>query len=125
MSTHIALTDREAEFMNILWERGPCTVAEVSEALPDDPAYTTVLTILRRLESKGYVGPTKDVRAHRYAPLIERDAARKSALTDLAGKLFAGSSELLMSHLLAGKKLTASDLKRIRELLATEKRRRK
>jgi BlaI family penicillinase repressor len=125
MTTRITLTDREAEFMNILWERGACTVAEVCEHLPDDPAYTTVLTILRNLEGKGYVGATKDVRAHRYAPLIERDDARKSALSDLTGKLFAGSSELLMSHLMAGRKLTASDLKRIRELLGPEKRRKK
>jgi BlaI family transcriptional regulator, penicillinase repressor len=125
MTARITLTDREAEFMNILWERGACTVTEVCEYLPDDPAYTTVLTILRNLEGKGYVGATKDSRAHRYAPLIERDAARKSALADLTGKLFAGSSELLMSHLIAGRKLTANDLKRIRELLEPEKRRRK
>ena len=63
----VVLTDREAEFMEVLWERGPSTVAEVREHLKDDPAYTTVLTILRNLESKGYVGPTKDGRAHRYA----------------------------------------------------------
>jgi predicted transcriptional regulator len=121
----IALTDREAEFMNILWEHGACTVAEVCEHLADDPAYTTALTILRNLEGKGFVSATKDVRAHRYAPLIERDAARKSALTDLAGKLFDGSSELLMSHLMAGRQLTANDIKRIRELITSQKRSRK
>jgi BlaI family transcriptional regulator, penicillinase repressor len=113
----ISLTDREAEFMNILWERGASTVAEVSEALPDEPAYTTVLTILRNLESKGYVAATKDVRAHRYAPLVAREAARRSALTDLASKLFSGSAELLMTHLIADRKLSATDIKRIRQLL--------
>jgi BlaI family penicillinase repressor len=113
----IMLTDREAEFMDILWERGPSTVAEVREQLKDDLAYTTVLTILRNLEGKGYVGPTKDGRAHRYAPLVERDAARRSALAQLSEKLFKGSAELLLTHLVADQKLSENQLKRIRLLL--------
>jgi predicted transcriptional regulator len=114
---HITLSDREAEFMEVLWELGPSTVAEVRERLEDNLAYTTVLTILRNLESKGYVGPTKDGRAHRYAPLVERDLARRSALADLATKLFRGSAELLMTHLVADQKLSDTQLKRIRKLL--------
>ena len=51
----IALTDREADVMQILWERGPSVVAEVRDHLADELAYTTVLTILRTLEAKGYV----------------------------------------------------------------------
>ena len=121
----ITLTDREAEFMEVLWERGPSTVAEVREHLPDDPAYTTVLTILRNLESKGYVGPSKDGRAHRYAPLIERDAARRSALRDLSTKLFKGSAELLMTHLVADDKLSEEQIKRIRQLLNQRSRKEK
>ena len=117
----ITLTDREAEFMEVLWERGPSTVAEVREQLKDELAYTTVLTILRNLEGKGYVGPTKDGRAHRYAPLVARDAARRSALRDLSAKLFKGSTELLMTHLVADQKLSDAEVKRIRALLNQRK----
>jgi predicted transcriptional regulator len=117
----ITLTDREAEFMEVLWERGPSTVAEVREQLQDDLAYTTVLTILRNLEGKGYVGPSKDGRAHRYAPLVARDAARRSALRDLSAKLFKGSTELLMTHLVSDQKLSDAEIKRIRGLLNQRK----
>jgi BlaI family transcriptional regulator, penicillinase repressor len=113
----VVLTDREAEFMEVLWEHGPSTVAEVREHLHDDPAYTTVLTILRNLESKGYVGPTKDGRAHRYAPLVTRSAAQRSALQALSTRLFKGSMELLVTHLVSEQKLTDGQIKRIRQLL--------
>lgn len=114
---HITLTDRETQFMDILWEHGPCTVTEVRERLSDNPAYTTVLSILRTLQAKGYVQPTKDGHAHRYAPLITADAARRSALSSLAERLFKGSTELLVTHLVSDKKLTPTQLKRIRDLL--------
>lgn len=117
----ITLTDREAEFMEVLWEHGPSTVAEVREYLSDEPAYTTVLTILRNLEGKGYVGPSKDGRAHRYAPLLERDAARRSALRNLSEKFFSGSTELLVTHLVADKKLSDAEIKRLRALLNQRK----
>ncbi len=113
----VVLTDREAEFMEVLWERGPSTVAEVREHLSDDLAYTTVLTILRNLESKGYVGPSKDGRAHRYAPLVDRNVARKSALRDLSQKLFKGSPELLLTHLVSSEKLSDAQIARIQQLL--------
>ena len=51
----ITLAEREAELMQVLWEHGPSTVGEVQERLRDDLAYTTVLTILQKLEKKGYV----------------------------------------------------------------------
>ena len=113
----VVLTDREAEFMEVLWEHGPSTVAEVRERLNDDLAYTTVLTILRNLESKGYVGPSKDGRAHRYAPLVDRNVARKSALRDLSQKLFKGSPELLLTHLVSSEKLSDAQIARIQQLL--------
>lgn len=113
----VVLTDREAEFMEVLWEHGPSTVAEVRERLDDDLAYTTVLTILRNLESKGYVGPSKDGRAHRYAPLVDRNVARKSALRDLSQKLFKGSPELLLTHLVSSEKLSDAQIARIQQLL--------
>jgi predicted transcriptional regulator len=114
---HIILADREAEFMEVLWRQGPSTVAEVRKELADKLAYTTVLTILRNLESKGYVGHDAEGRAHRYAPIVARDAARNSALKDLAAKFFGGSAELLMTHLVCDRKLDDTEVKRIRRLL--------
>jgi len=113
----VVLTDREAEFMEVLWDHGPSTVAEVRERLKDEPAYTTVLTILRNLEGKGYVGPTKDGRAHRYAALVERDSARRNALRDLSAKFFKGSTEQLLTHLVSSQKLSDAQIDRIQQLL--------
>ena len=113
----IAFTDRELDLMTVLWERGPSTVAEVREALEDDLAYTTVLTLLRVLEEKGRVGHTEEGRAHRYHPLVERHAAGRSALRRLTRKLFRGSPELLLTQLVDDRGLTGEELRRMRELL--------
>ena len=114
----IVLADREAELMEVLWDYGPSTVAEVKERVPDDLAYTTVLTILRTLETKGYVTHDSEGKAHRYSALIERDAARRSALQAMAEKFFKGSTAVLLTHLVADEKLKPADVKRLRTLLA-------
>jgi BlaI family transcriptional regulator, penicillinase repressor len=113
----VSLTDREAEFMRILWRSGPSTVSEVLAQLDDKPAYTTVLTILRNLEAKAYVGHIEEGRAHRYQALIDSNEARTSALRALAHKLFDGSAELLLTHLVSDKRLNATQIRRIRRLL--------
>ncbi|HEY6457124.1 MAG TPA: BlaI/MecI/CopY family transcriptional regulator [Steroidobacteraceae bacterium] len=113
----VSLTDREAEFMRILWRQGPSTVSEVRKLLGDEPAYTTVLTILRNLEAKGYVGHVEEGRAHRYQSLVDSDVARTSALQALLRKLFDGSAELLLTHLVSDKRLSSAQLRRIRRLL--------
>ena len=113
----VSLTDREAEFMRILWRHGPSTVSEVLARLEDKPAYTTVLTILRNLEAKAYVGHIEEGRAHRYQALIDSDEARTSALRALAHKLFDGSAELLLTHLVSDRRLNAAQIRRIRRLL--------
>ena len=113
----IVLAERESELMQVLWENGPSTVSEVREKLRDTLAYTTVLTVLRKLEVKGYVGHEEEGRAHRYCALIARDAARRSALRDLAKRLFKGSTELLLTHLVEEQNLTEAQVKRIRALL--------
>jgi predicted transcriptional regulator len=113
----IVLADREAELMEVLWDHGPCTVAEVRERVTDDLAYTTVLTMLRTLEAKGYVTHDADGKAHRYSALIERDAARRSALRAMSEKFFKGSTAMLLTHLVADEKLSADDLKRLKALL--------
>ena len=119
MTNDIYLTDREADVMQVLWEHGPSVVNEVKEKLADDLAYTTVLTILRTLEQKGYVRHEEEGRVHRYFAAVKEDAARKSALQHLTGKLFKGSAELLFTHLVSDKKLSADQIQRMRELLAS------
>lgn len=112
------LTDREAEIMDVLWERGPSTVAEVRGELSGNPAYTTVLTILRILETKGFIGHAEEGRAHRYAVRIGREEARRSALQALSKKFFNGSAALLLTHLVSDEKLSREEVRRIRALLA-------
>jgi len=114
---NVRLTDREADIMEILWKLGPSTVAEVREKLQDDLAYTTVLTMLRTLEEKGYVTSTPDGRAHRYTPSIGRETAQRSATRALVRKLFDGSTELLLTHLVTDEKLTKEQIERIKKLL--------
>lgn len=117
----IILADREAELMEVLWDHGPSTVAEVRDRVPDDLAYTTVLTILRTLESKGYVTHDAEGKAHRYSALIERDDARRSALRAMAEKFFKGSTSMLLTHLVA-EKISPEDVRRLRAALAKKAR---
>jgi BlaI family transcriptional regulator, penicillinase repressor len=113
----ILLTDREADIMQVLWTRGPSTVAEVQTALSDELAYTTVLSMLRTLEQKSYVDYETEGRTHRYHATVERQAARKSALQHLKGKLFDGSAELVLTQLVSDHKLSKRELTRLRKLL--------
>ena len=113
----IQFTDREIDVMAVLWERGPSTVSEVQAVLKDDLAYTTVLTILRTLEGKGYVGHTPEGRGHRYFAAVKQQAAQQSALRHLTRKLFKGSTELLLTHLVSDQKLSASQIRKMRALL--------
>lgn len=114
----ISLTDREADIMQALWDHGPSLVAEVREQLSDELAYTTVLTVLRTLEGKGYVGHEEEGRGHRYFASIQQQAARKNAVQHLTDKLFKGSVELLFSHMVSEQKLSAEQIRRMRQLLA-------
>jgi predicted transcriptional regulator len=113
----IAFTERELDIMAVLWERGPSMVAEVRAQLTDDLAHNTVLTMLRILEEKGHVGRTEEGRAHRYHPLVEREAARASALDRLVERVFGGSAELMLTHLMRDRKLDRAELRRVRQLL--------
>src|SRR5919199_3142354 len=108
----VRLTERELDVMAVLWDAGPSTAAEVREQLADDLAYNTVLTVLRILEDKGYVGHTEDGRAHRYHPLVNRAAAGASALDRVVDKLFGGSAELLLTHLVRDPKLDPEQIRR-------------
>jgi BlaI family transcriptional regulator, penicillinase repressor len=115
--TDIVLTDREAEVMDVLWKNGASLVAEVRDQLPEEFAYTTVLTVLRTLEGKGYVDHRTEGRGHRYFPRVQQRAARRSALRHLTSKLFHGSHELLLTHLISDKRLSGEELRKLRALL--------
>jgi len=113
----ISFTDRELDVMAVLWRKGSGTVAEVRDALDDTFAYTTVLTVLRTLEDKGFITHIAEGKAHRYLPAVTPDLAGKSALTRVLDKIFAGSPELLLTQLVSDRKLDTAELKRLRKLL--------
>ena len=113
----VSFTDRELDVMAILWERGSATVAEVRERLPDDLAYTTVLSVLRTLEEKGHVEHRGEGKAHRYFPLVERRVAGRSALARLIDTVFNGSPELLLTQLVSDRDLTDDQIKKLRRLM--------
>ena len=112
-----SFTDRELDVMAVLWERGPSTVAEVREHLEDPLAYTTVLTVLRTLEAKGFVSHEEEGKEHRYAPLVARDRAGKTALGQVLGKIFGGSREMLLANLVKEKGIDAAELRRLKKIL--------
>jgi len=111
------LTDREADVMKALWDLGPSSVAEVRKHLADPLAHNTVLTMLRILEEKGFVRHEEAGRSHRYYTVVEERAARKHAVRHLIGKLFRGSSDLLLAHLVSDQKLSPGQIQRLRKLL--------
>jgi predicted transcriptional regulator len=113
----VVLTSREMDVMNVLWKLGSGTVSEVQKGLSDKLAYTTVLTILRTLEKKGHLRHESEGRAHRYVPTVEKAEAQEGAVRRVTRKLFSGSPELLMAHLLSEKGLTEEQLRRLRKLV--------
>jgi predicted transcriptional regulator len=113
----ITLTDRELDVISVLWEHGSGTVAEVRAALHDELAYTTVLTVLRILETKGHVRHEGEGRAHRYYARVQERAARRGAVSRLLDQFFSGSPELLLTELVGDRDLTAQELRRLRQVL--------
>jgi predicted transcriptional regulator len=113
----IAFTDRELDVMGVLWDLGSATVAEVQEALSDELAYTTVLTILRTLEEKGRVRHEEEGRAYRYHPLVGREEAGANAVRRMVRKLFRGSPELMLTQLVSERALTPEQMRRMKSLL--------
>ena len=113
----IAFTDRELDIMAVLWARGPSTVAEVHDALGEEIAYKTVLTMLRVLEQKGHVTHTEEGRAHRFKAAVKREDAGASAVDRVLEKIFGGSEELLLTQLVDRRKLGAEEIKRLRRML--------
>jgi predicted transcriptional regulator len=108
------------EIMDALWKLGSGSIREVHESLPEKrrPAYTTVQTIIRRLEEKGAVLQTKQIgHAHIFEPAFTREAAHRRLIAELL-ELFGGSARPLMAHLAEAGKLTLEDLKELEGMLA-------
>ena len=113
----VTLTGRELEIMTVLWELGSATVAEVHERLPDDLAYTTVLSLIRTMEEKGHVRHVAEGRAHRYFPRVGKDVVRRGAIKRLIDTIFHGSPELVLTQLVSDRRLGEAELRRLRALI--------
>ncbi len=112
------LTDGELRLMEVLWEKGAATVSEVAEAMPESLHYSTVLTTLRILETKGYLKHVKEGRAFIYKPVVGKDEAREGAVSHLLRRFFEGSPELLVLSLVQGKKIDPEEFSRIQKRIA-------
>ena len=116
----IKLTRFELDVMSALWDLGTASVREIQEQLPSQkrPAYTTVQTIVYRLEEKGAVRRLKKIgNAHVFEPVITRKAAHHRLINELLD-LFGGSARPLMAHLVEIGKLTMDDIKELEGDLA-------
>jgi len=113
------LTEAELRLMEVLWQKGPATVQQILQDLPEAAplAYNSVLTTIRILEQKGYVKHVKDGRAHVYTPLIQREEATRSEIRRLVNRFFGNSHELLVLNILEDQTVDAKELKRLRKML--------
>jgi len=116
------LTEAELRIMNALWQKGPGTVQQVLDWFPDKPAlaYNSVLTTIRILEKKGYVGHLKDGRAHVYQPLVDQQEASRSEIRHLVSRFFRDSHEALLLNILRDDEINDRELKRLREMLRAD-----
>jgi predicted transcriptional regulator len=114
-----ALTDAEAQVMSVVWRLGSGSVSDVVAALVETrPAtYATVQTILRILETKGYVTHDKVARAFIFRPLIDEREARRKALRHLIGRLFEGSPSLLVLNVLEDDEIEPAEREQLRKLI--------
>lgn len=94
------LSRRERQIMDVIYERGQATAADVLEALPDPPSYSAVRALLRILEEKGHLRHEAEGPRYVYLPTVARDRARKSALRQLLKTFFDGSTEQAVAALL-------------------------
>jgi predicted transcriptional regulator len=113
------LTEAELRLMDVVWERGEATVADVVEAVAgrEPLAYSTVLTTLRILEQKGYLAHRQAGRAFVYRPVVDRGEARRSAVRHLLKSFFDGSPELLVLNVIDEERLDMGELERLRGIV--------
>ncbi|HTV06586.1 MAG TPA: BlaI/MecI/CopY family transcriptional regulator [Acidobacteriaceae bacterium] len=110
-----ALTRLELEIMQVLWERGGSTVAEVQRGLKAELAYTTVQTMLNVLWRKKKVKREQEGRAYRYEAVVSRERARGSAVNDLVSRMFGGSGEALLMAMVDTRQISTEELARVVE----------
>jgi predicted transcriptional regulator len=123
--TDLRLTQRELDIMSALWELGEATVNDVRERVDPTLAYTSVSSMIRMLELKGYVSHRKgEGKTHVYFPVIDPESAGESALGRLLDKIYGGSPIKLLAHLVEQRKLSDGELARMRDLLNRSKKER-
>lgn len=113
------LTKIELRIMEALWTAGASSVREIQEALPAEnrPAYTTVQTMVYRLETKGAVRRLKKIgNAHVFEAAISRDSAQRRLIDDLLS-FFGGRTQPVMAHLVESGRLTLEDVKEAEKML--------
>lgn len=114
------LTELQMRILQVLWERGSATVAEVHEALEGERglAPTTIATLLSRLEKRGLLDHDVEGRTHVYRAVVSEKEVRTSMVETLRDQVFGGDVTALVSHLLDARELEPGDLARVRDLLA-------
>jgi predicted transcriptional regulator len=121
MSETHQLTDLQVAIMRVLWARGEATVAEIHDALLAERglAPTTVATLLSRLEKRGIVSHRTQQRQFIYTAVVSEDEVRLSMLSELTERLFDGNVTELVHHLLSAREMSAGDLEKVKELIAS------
>jgi BlaI family transcriptional regulator, penicillinase repressor len=119
MSIGTGLSRRERQIMDILYQRGKLSAADVREAMPDAPSYSAVRAMLRILEDKGHVKHQAEGLKYVYVPTIARDKAKRSAVKHLLDTFFADSPEQIVAALLdvSATRLTREELDRMSEMI--------
>ena len=117
------LTDQELEIMKIVWRRETATVRDVYEELLERRkiAYTTVMTVMRTLEQKGHLKSSQDERAYVYGPTRPKNQVIKGMVREFVDRVFNGSAERLVAHLLEDRSLSESDLREITRMIRRSK----
>ncbi len=112
-------TDAELAILRVLWERGPSTVREVTDALQEDrgTGYTTALKLMQIMTEKRLVQRDDRERTHIYEAAVSRDQTQRQLVHDLLERAFGGSAEQLVVQALSAKRASAQELAQIRKLL--------
>lgn len=120
----IHLSEAQLAVMRTLWSEGEAATATVHERMgkPRSLAYTTVATMLGRLEKRGLVRSRKDGRERVFEPLVTEAEVRQHMVSDLVSKLFRGNPGALVSHLVSNSEFDQSDLEAVRKMLRNEPR---
>ena len=118
---HRDLSRRERQILDILYQRGQATAAEVQAALPEPPSYSAVRALLRILEEKGHVRHEQDGPRYVYLPTVARGNAQRSAMRHMLQTFFDGSAEQAISALLddSSAKLSSAELDRLARMIDT------